>query len=203
IARSPIPVFTGIGHERDNTILDEIAYSRFDTPSKVALHIKSAIVDNALGAWEAWKRINVLVGRILHREGTILELQQGRLIDASRSLLSVSEVSLNHIKGQLQRDSERIVREASGDLDTSLAAIGTSAIAITAAARKDIDSFARIVVGLGPQATLQRGFAMVRDENNKPLPSRAAAMGHESLQIEFRDGRIAVKNRDQSGDEEP
>lgn len=39
LCRSPIPVVTGIGHERDNTILDEIAHHRFDTPSKVALHI--------------------------------------------------------------------------------------------------------------------------------------------------------------------
>jgi exodeoxyribonuclease VII large subunit len=40
-------VFTGIGHERDSTILDEIAHVRFDTPSKVALHISSTIKDNA------------------------------------------------------------------------------------------------------------------------------------------------------------
>jgi exodeoxyribonuclease VII large subunit len=45
-----VPVFTGIGHERDNTILDEIAHTRFDTPSKVALHISTTIKDNALAA---------------------------------------------------------------------------------------------------------------------------------------------------------
>jgi exodeoxyribonuclease VII large subunit len=38
----PLPVFTGIGHERDQTILDDIAHIRFDTPSKVALHITRA-----------------------------------------------------------------------------------------------------------------------------------------------------------------
>lgn len=37
LCQSPVPIFTGIGHERDNTILDEIAHTRFDTPSKVAL----------------------------------------------------------------------------------------------------------------------------------------------------------------------
>jgi exonuclease VII large subunit len=45
---SPIPVFTGIGHERDITILDDIAHTRFDTPSKVALHIVTTIKDNAV-----------------------------------------------------------------------------------------------------------------------------------------------------------
>lgn len=35
VCRIPIPVFTGIGHERDETILDLVAHTRFDTPSKV------------------------------------------------------------------------------------------------------------------------------------------------------------------------
>jgi exodeoxyribonuclease VII large subunit len=47
LCQSPVPIFTGIGHERDNTILDEIAHTRFDTPSKVALHISTTIKDNA------------------------------------------------------------------------------------------------------------------------------------------------------------
>lgn len=43
----PLPIFTGIGHERDNTILDEIANQRFDTPSKVIGHIRNVICQNA------------------------------------------------------------------------------------------------------------------------------------------------------------
>lgn len=38
-----IPVLTGIGHERDNTVLDEVASTRFDTPSKVAAGIEHVI----------------------------------------------------------------------------------------------------------------------------------------------------------------
>ena len=57
LCRSPIPVFTGIGHERDGTILDEVAHRRFDTPSKVALHIASTIRDNALAALADLDRI--------------------------------------------------------------------------------------------------------------------------------------------------
>ena len=65
LCRSPIPVFTGIGHERDGTILDEVAHRRFDTPSKVALHIASTIKDNALAALADFDRIQAQVGRIL------------------------------------------------------------------------------------------------------------------------------------------
>ena len=38
-----IPVLTGIGHERDNTMLDEVAHARYDTPSKVIAGIEQRI----------------------------------------------------------------------------------------------------------------------------------------------------------------
>lgn len=43
VCEMPVPVLTGIGHERDNTILDEVANTRFDTPSKVIGGIERTI----------------------------------------------------------------------------------------------------------------------------------------------------------------
>ena len=88
------------------------------------------------------------------------------------------------------------------DLDKSLSLLESEAISITDEARKDIENFARIIVGMGPQSTLQRGFAIARDNEDKPPTSREAAMNHASFQIEFRDGRVAVKNTDHSGGDE-
>ncbi|MCV4286474.1 exodeoxyribonuclease VII large subunit [Pseudomonas capsici] len=62
ICRIPIPVYTGIGHERDETVLDLVAHTRFDTPSKV------------IGA----------VMRHLHQEAN--ELQQ--VIDRGQSIVT-------------------------------------------------------------------------------------------------------------------
>lgn len=42
ICELPVPVLTGIGHERDSTIIDEVANMKFDTPSKVAAGIEHA-----------------------------------------------------------------------------------------------------------------------------------------------------------------
>jgi len=43
ICELDFPVFTGIGHERDSTVLDEVAHTKFDTPSKVILGIEQVI----------------------------------------------------------------------------------------------------------------------------------------------------------------
>lgn len=43
ICECPVPVFSGIGHERDDTSVDEVAHRKFDTPSKVVLGIEEVI----------------------------------------------------------------------------------------------------------------------------------------------------------------
>ena len=50
ICRMPIPVLVGVGHERDVTILDELANRSFATPSLVVSHILSTIIDNVRSA---------------------------------------------------------------------------------------------------------------------------------------------------------
>ena len=57
ICRFPVPVFTGIGHERDVTILDECSNTSFGTPSKVAAHIRKVIFSRAQQAYGQWSEI--------------------------------------------------------------------------------------------------------------------------------------------------
>ena len=90
VCRVPIPVLTGIGHERDSTILDEVAHRRFDTPSKVALHIAHAIRDDAWKAIADLERIRTQVARILtHRENALasgrerLDEQVARILEGA------------------------------------------------------------------------------------------------------------------------
>ena len=46
----PVPVLSGIGHERDSTVLDEVANCKFDTPSKVIAGIEQTISRRTLEA---------------------------------------------------------------------------------------------------------------------------------------------------------
>ncbi len=50
IAQFPIPVFSGIGHERDETVVDYVAHTRLKTPTAVAEHILELVsyFDNQL-----------------------------------------------------------------------------------------------------------------------------------------------------------
>jgi exodeoxyribonuclease VII large subunit len=89
-----------------------------------------------------------------------------------------------------------MVTKAGEDLDKCVSLIKSGTVSVTDEARKDFENFAKLIVGMGPQSTLQRGFAIARDREDKPLTSREAAMTHTSFQVQFRDGRLAVNNLD-------
>ena len=58
-----------------------------------------------------------------------------------------------------------------------------------------IEFFVQRVVGLGPEATLRRGYAIVRDPAGQPLGTRREAETKPILEVEFQDGRLRVENQ--------
>lgn len=65
ICELEVPVLTGIGHERDSTILDEVANRHFDTPSKVILGIEGVIRQRVGSAKAFWHEIEDLAHGVL------------------------------------------------------------------------------------------------------------------------------------------
>ena len=59
-----------------------------------------------------------------------------------------------------------------------------------------MEEVARMVVGLGPQATLGRGFALARDMEGNPITSRESAKQYRDFSLQFHDGDLPVTNRD-------
>jgi len=59
----PVPVFSGIGHERDNTLVDDAAHTKCGTPSKTIALITDTVVQNAMLAKSHWEQASFLAQR--------------------------------------------------------------------------------------------------------------------------------------------
>jgi exodeoxyribonuclease VII large subunit len=110
--RLPIPVLTGIGHERHSTILDEVAHRRFDTPSKTADHVTQLIRDNALAALADMGRIDHLVRHILARHADRLLAQRQRIEAQIRLGLAKAAAGVDRLGGAIRMGSAHQIESA-------------------------------------------------------------------------------------------
>lgn len=61
----PMPVLTGIGHERDSTVLDEVANNKYDTPSKVIAGIEQIVSKRAFEARSYFEQVSNRTTRVV------------------------------------------------------------------------------------------------------------------------------------------
>ena len=74
-AQFPLPIITGIGHERDDTVLDAVAHTRVKTPTAAAEHLIA--------------RMDETAGRLYDLAGRMQQAVQGRLAQEHRSIDSL------------------------------------------------------------------------------------------------------------------
>ena len=72
VCRMNVPIMTGIGHERDRNLLDEVACIPCDTPSKVAEHISRTVTQAAMAGRRSYEIIQSQAGQIVERAQTEL-----------------------------------------------------------------------------------------------------------------------------------
>lgn len=91
-----IPVFVGIGHERDETALDYVANIKFDTPSKVIGFIKSTIINNYNNFNKIIKEIKKEVSnKTVEQKLIINNLQNGNKLSILKLIESYKSSSRN------------------------------------------------------------------------------------------------------------
>jgi len=237
VCLTTIPVFTGIGHERDNTILDEVSHSRFDTPSKVVGHIRSTIQSNAVEAEKDFQSILLYVDRItaaadkdveslfadIRQDVTIATHLMENKVDQLFLSIKPSVEQLLYKAGQDVEQSFQFIKmrcesdllKATGEIDRYFEWVSTSTLHNLSSfeqaidqfflsirehgamqlfnANREIESLCREILGLGPRATLNRGFAIARSADGQAIVSAEQAKQYPELNIEFRDGVISVK----------
>lgn len=105
VAQFPLPIVTGIGHERDDTVIDLIAHTRVKTPTAAAeflIHHQEEELDivEDLSA-----RLADSVRATLLTESTRLKLQAGKLPMLFATLKAKEEVKLHQLMATLGRSS--------------------------------------------------------------------------------------------------
>lgn len=254
----PVPVFTGIGHERDSTVLDEVANNKYDTPSKVIAGIEQTVARRTSEARTFFERISNRAARAVQsvkakataldttvRSEAMRHISQGKqavaelmndikldsmhevysaaelsskafqqvradvqlqvlqarqvvpslwqqvAVDAKRNLQMASASSESLVVSVLDQ-TRRDVNVARGRADTELASVGISANQMVRTASVGSEALMREIAGQGPEKTLSRGFALVRDPTGRPIARAVQTESGSSIEIQFSDGKVTA-----------
>ena len=106
MAQFPLPILTGIGHERDETVLDLVAYRRFKTPTAVAAFLVETADAEMANIQELANNLQTATNRLLHQAQLSLQHLDERLRAAALRSLDRQSDHLKHLH-QLLRDRSR------------------------------------------------------------------------------------------------
>jgi exodeoxyribonuclease VII large subunit len=110
VARFPLPVLTGIGHDIDQTVLDMVAHTSLKTPTAVADFILTQCARFEGELLEIQSFIKYYAKNRLNTEGGYLTRTQEFLRFKTQSLLQSQNYLLDHIQHQLGKDVKKVVQ---------------------------------------------------------------------------------------------
>jgi exodeoxyribonuclease VII large subunit len=119
IADFPLPVITGIGHERDDSVADICAHTRVKTPTAAAEHILAAVRHYSDRVEYARDRIVETVGQWLADEQQRVDFAARTLTTRASARAGLETAKLDRANATIQVAAERVT-ERSGDNLTRL-----------------------------------------------------------------------------------
>ena len=101
-AQFPLPVITGIGHERDDTVIDAVAHTRVKTPTAAAQYLIGRMDEAALHLDELSQRLRSAVEQRLMHEHLLLETLRNRIPQLLYQRMAAARQRINSLQEQLQ-----------------------------------------------------------------------------------------------------
>lgn len=166
-AQFPLPIITGIGHERDDTVLDMVAHTRVKTPTAAAEFLVASLADAATRLDTLVSSLTIGITERMHREDRRVEQLAQRL----PSLFALVQAKQLHRIEQLENS-----------LRTSLA---NTMLRHT----HRLQLIEKTIEGASPQLMLQRGYSITRC-NGRVVSDVASLPEGALLTTEFADGEV-------------
>lgn len=216
VAEQPIPVWVGIGHERDKVILDEVAHTSFDTPSKVIAAISSHLAQLVTQTLQYQAQIKQAAKRQLNmaEQKTSRQLSQiqSQTIGQLTALQKDSDYAWRSIQQSAQRQVKQVARRTS-DLRAQTQALAYQQLAVAGTNSKDYqktvmqnaqqrviqaqrnsEHLRDIVLLHRPSRVLKQGYTMLTDAKDRQiLTSSMQLYPEQTIHIVLKDGKAKAQ----------
>jgi exodeoxyribonuclease VII large subunit len=224
VAMLRVPVVSAVGHERDSTLIDDVAAVACSTPTHAAeaavpldCHEARRGLERGLGALRragggAIGSRTRHLGALARGPARALRRERAALNQKTREMRAASERGIGErlsfqrriVAAVLGRASQRGKQDADAARTVNRRRSAAAERSAAAALRGRREALRRAAVALrahDPERTLERGYALAEDAAGEPVTSAAAALAARRVRLRFADGGVGAEiDRDGGGE---
>ena len=171
IATSPLPILTGLGHEVDRSVADEVAHTALKTPTACA----GALIDRVTAyrdlTEQRWAAIAESARRDLSEAHGRLSERAHRVARNTHAAVERADERLTTRVGRLRLAPVQQLRQAGEAIDRQTDRIVERTPALLTGELRHLESVEARVVLLDPVNLLRRGWSITRDADGRVVRS--------------------------------
>lgn len=223
VAQFPLPVLTGIGHEKDISVTDMVAWRSFKTPTAVAAFITDRMRETEEVISDSMEHLRDLSTNLLLKNQSLTLENARRILPASSGLIKDTGKKINaagmalsglasvHIRNavissaiimtSLKTMLKQIIRENGAAISAGRERLRTESSDMLIRKHEEISIFNEMIKISDPENILKKGFTITRFNGQAVRTSSDLKTG-DIITTHFHDGstdsiinRVKLKNR--------
>jgi exodeoxyribonuclease VII large subunit len=180
VAESPVPVITGLGHETDRAVTDEVAHTAAKTPTAAAAVVVTRVQTFVAAAEGAWEGIGRRAGLRAAAADTELAERTRRVAHRTSAVVDLAAQRVEHAVLAVAREAQRTLAGAEVATRRATDRLTASAGRATREPARRLDGVAAHLGALDPARLLARGWSITRRADGTLVRSAAdAAVGDQ------------------------
>ncbi|MBR6251473.1 MAG: exodeoxyribonuclease VII large subunit [Bacteroidales bacterium] len=192
IAQFPLPIITGIGHERDNSVADVVANTRMKTPTAVA----EFIINHNLLLLNKIEELRLDIQNIandhLSNEDIYINQTYSNLNTYVNNYLSAQESNVAHLRERFMLNAQMRISNERNSLNSIQLQLENSARAYIKDVAHKLQQFELQLDAINPKRILNLGYTITENNSKRVRSTADVASGDEIITITA-NGKIRSK----------
>ena len=190
IAQFPLPIITGIGHDKDTSIADLVAHTALKTPTAVA----EFLIDHMNGVLQQWhdlqQQLTASCAAIIEKQHSVLTEYNRELEMRGRHRIENETMRLQFAKNQLASAIKTSIVHNAQHIETYKKQLKTAAQQLLHTHKQTLQLYETKIAANDIDTILSKGFTLTTNAGGKRLRSVHDVQAHESIRTYFVDGVV-------------
>lgn len=167
VAQFPLPIITGIGHERDDTVIDFVAHTRCKTPTAVAAFLIETMQDVHAGINRLEERLSQAAEELLTSRKMHYERLAHRYSSAAVNFVNRQQVVHHRLSQCIAQGVQEQLFAQNHSLQALATRLHSTTTQVLERNQHKLSLFAKTLHWANPQRTLAMGYSITYTADGK------------------------------------